>query len=306
MGTAVANRQNLLDWVQLRDYTAPAAIAALADQDSMTPYGRKIFYVNHPAIDSKDSFFNLCPSGGEKTIVLGCYHSDQRGIFLLSVNDPRLDGVTQVTAAHEMLHGAYDRLSGADRQEVDAMLLDYYRHGLKDPRILSTIDAYKQSEPDDVVNEMHSVFGSEVSSLPAPLEQYYKRYFTNRAQVAGFANQYEAEFTSRQTIVQRDDKQLDSLKAQISSAEADLKAMQAQLTSQQSQLIHLRASGNVAAYNAGVPIYNNMIDTYNAEVDSVKALIDQFNQLVNERNAVAFEEDQLINALSQQSVPAKR
>ena len=33
----------------------------------------------------------------EKTIILGCYHSDQEGIFVYNVTDPRLSGVEQVT-----------------------------------------------------------------------------------------------------------------------------------------------------------------------------------------------------------------
>ncbi len=307
MGTAAANRQNVLDWAQLRNYSAPPSIASLADQDTMTAAGRRIFYVNHPAIQDRSIFFTQCPTGGsEKTIVLGCYHGNQRGIFLLSVADPRLNGVTQVTAAHEMLHAAYDRLSRQDRVKVDAQLQDFYHHDLHDQRILDTIEAYKQSEPNDVVNEMHSVFGTEVASLPPQLEHYYTRYFANRHLVANYAAQYQAEFTSRQTTVTQDDARLSQLKTQIETAEADLKTKQATIHTQQSRLLQLRDSGDVSSYNAGIPAYNNLIDGYNDEVRASKDLIDQYNQLVTQRNAIAFEEDQLINALSAGDAPLKQ
>ncbi|HXR49437.1 MAG TPA: hypothetical protein VN778_00200, partial [Verrucomicrobiae bacterium] len=154
LGTAAANRNNIYDWWQLRGYRAPSTVAGLATQDTMTSYARKLFYVNHPAIEDKATFGNKCPNnGGEQTIVLGCYHSDEAGIFLLGVNDPRLAGVEEVTAAHEMLHAAYDRLGTADRNNVDALLMDYYNHDLHDQRLLNTIAAYKKSEPHDLVNE---------------------------------------------------------------------------------------------------------------------------------------------------------
>src|SRR5487761_1808429 len=96
------NRQNISDWLSLRGYNEPASIAELSSEDTMTAYAQKVFKVNHPVIANKSLFNTECPNnGGEKTIVLGCYHSDQAGIYLLSVTDPLLNGVEQVSAAHE-------------------------------------------------------------------------------------------------------------------------------------------------------------------------------------------------------------
>jgi uncharacterized protein (DUF3084 family) len=232
--------------------------------------------------------------------VLGCYRGGQNGIYLLSVSDPRLAGVEQVTAAHEMLHAAYDRLSTKQRTSVDAMLQDYYQHDLSDARIKATIDAYKQTEPNDLVNEMHSIFGTEIASLPAPLETYYKQYFTNRQAVAGFAAQYQAEFTSREDTIKADDAQLATMKTQIQSQEADLKTKHANLDAESQHLQAERSSNNISAYNAGVPGYNADVNSYNAEVDSLQALVSQYNGLVQTRNAVAQETDQLTNEINSQ------
>jgi len=300
LGLALINRQNIQDWWRLRNYQEPADIAQLASQDTMTAYAQKVFEVNRPAIDDKSSFAKTCPNNsGERTVlVLGCYHSDQAGIFLLGVSDPRLNGVEQVTAAHEMLHAAYDRLSSSERKKVDAMLTDYYQHGLKDARVRSTIDDYKKSEPNDVVNEMHSVFGTEVANLPSGLENYYSRYFTDRSKVTEFAASYESEFTSRQAAAANYNSQLTSLKSQIDNMEADLKSKQTSIDSQQANLVSLKNAGKYSAYNAGVPGYNALIDAYNAEVDSVKNLINQYNTILANLKAVALEEDQLVQELS--------
>jgi hypothetical protein len=299
-GIAVAvERQNLSDWWRLRGYQAPATVAQLATQTTMDAYARKIFYVNHPDIESKNSFYNSCPNnGGEKTVVLGCYHSNQRGIFVLSVQDSRLYGVEQVTAAHEMLHAAYDRLSARDKTYVDGLLMNYYKHDLHDQRLLSTIAAYKQSEPNDVVNEMHSVFGTEVAHLPKPLETYYKRYFTDRQKVAEYAAQYEAAFTSRQQQVKQDDTTLANLKAQISADETELQIQKQAIADDQQRLNSLSQKHDYSAYNAGVPAFNAKIDTYNALVGETRDLIAQYDALVQKRNAIALEENQLVNDIS--------
>ena len=301
IGGLAANRQNLIDYAKLRNYQAPPAIAKFADQDTMTTYGRKIFYVNHPAIETKGDFNKFCPNasnGGEQTIVLGCYYGNQQGIFLLTVSDPRLDGVQQVTAAHEMLHGAYDRLSTKERARIDSLLLNFYHNDLKDQRLKDVVDAYKKSEPNDVVNEMHSIFGTEVTNLPTDLEAYYQRYFTDRHAVSGFADRYQSEFTSRQAAVIQDDAKLATLRTQIDSTEADLKAKEGSISTQQADLVAKRNSGNVAAYNAGVAPFNALVDNYNSGVRSIQGLIAQYNQIVAHRNSIALEEDQLVKDLT--------
>lgn len=297
-GAVFSERQTIYDQWQLRGYTAPVVVADLATQDGMTSNARRIYYVNHPDILTGAQFNLECPSnGGEKTIVLGCYHGGQKGITLLSVSDPLLNGVEQVTAAHEMLHAAYDRLSSSEKNKIDAMLQDYYRHDLHDARLLAIIDAYKLSEPNDVVNEMHSVFGTEISNLPVPLEQYYQRYFTNRMDVVAFAAKYQAEFTNRQNIVAQDDAQLATLKTQIEFMQSDLAAQLVIINDEQAKMTALRSS-DVRAYNASVPSYNRLVDKYNSEANSLQSLIAQYNQLVNSRNTVALEVDQLAKELN--------
>jgi hypothetical protein len=291
------------DWIKLRNYTAPSTIAALATDDTMTPLAVHDFYINHPDQENAATFNKNCPAGTEKTIVLGCYQSNQRGIFLYNVTDTRLDGVEQVTAAHEMLHAAYDRLSTKKRDYVDGLLEDYYKNDLHDQRLLGTIAAYKKSEPNDVVNEMHSVFGTEVMQLPAALETYYKQYFTDRQKIATYAAAYQGEFVTRQNQVAADDAQLAKLKSAFTADEADLEARNTDLQSLQTQMNTEKQRGQIAEYNANVPKYNAKVDAYNVEVGTVKQLVAQYNQLVVARNAIAVEEQQLSQALNSQAAP---
>lgn len=291
------HRNELYDWARLRDYTPPAAVTSLADQTTMTSSARRLFYVNRPQIQDRDAFNVSCPSnGGEQTIILGCYHDHETGIFVYNVTDAQLSGVQQVTAAHEMLHGAYERLSPHERDKVDALLEDFYANGLQDKRVKDTIDAYKKSEPNDLVNEMHSIFGTEVASLPPALEAYYKQYFTNRQQVVAYATQYQQAFTSREAQIAQYDAQLKSLKADIEQKESDLEAQAAVLNSTRSQVERSNDRFQIEAYNAKVGDYNSLLQTVNGQIN-------QFNSILDKRNAIALEEKQLYQSINSGLAP---
>lgn len=305
LGLVAVNRQAILDWWKLRSYQAPAEIAQLATQDTMTDYSRKVFYVNQPALVNKSDFATRCPNaGGEKTIVLGCYHSGQSGIYLLDVTDPRLEGVEQVTAAHEMLHAAYERLNSEERQKVDKLLQAYYDNGLTNERIRQTVESYKQSEPTELLNEMHSIFGTEVAQLPAELEAYYKRYLADRSKVTAFAAQYDAAFTSRKAERERIAQQLTDLKTQLDSRKAEFGTQKQNLETMYQDLISKRDSGDIAAYNAGVTRYNNLLDEHRGTYSEIQTLVARHNELVERHNALAFEEGQLYKELGAPEAPA--
>lgn len=297
-----ANAQAIYDWWRLRGYTPPASVAQLADQDTMNGYTQHLFYLNRPRLLSDvGSFRKYCPEN-QDTIVLGCYHPGQNGIFIYDVQDPKLAGVQQVTAAHEVLHSVYARLSASDRRSLDSQLEDFYRHGLKDPRVIAEVKLYQKTEPNDVMDEMSCTFGTELAKLPPDLEAYYKRYFDDRAKIVAYEQQYESEFTRRQILIKQYDSQLTAMKASIDAAESDLNGKQAQLDSEEARLNRERSS-DVAAYNAGVPAYNRLVNAYNAEISSTRALIERYNALVAERNQVAGELASLDKALDTRLTP---
>lgn len=291
------NKQNIRDWWVLRSYQPPATVSSLADQIDLTPESRKFFYVNKPEIINDSRFIQACPSGSrEKTIVLGCYHGNQFGIFILDVKDSRLAGVEQVTAGHEMLHAAYDRLSSSDKERVDKMLTDYYKT-ITDDRIKDTIEAYKVSEPNDIPNEMHSIFGTEIPNLPPNLENYYSKYFKNRATVVGYSQRYQSEFTTRKNKIADADAQLTVYKTKIDNLETQLKQEVAVIDSRDEQMSSLKDSGNYEAYNAMVGPYNKLVYAYNAQINNLQSLIDKHNALVAQRNAIVLEQSQLMDSL---------
>ncbi len=298
-GVLFAKRNNILDYLALRGYQPPAAIQTLAAETTMTPIAERLFFVNKPVLAEKKLFNQHCTDGIDQVATLGCYKGDRRGIYLYDVTDARLNGVEEVTAAHEMLHQAYDRLSAAEKQRVDALLQAYYEQ-LKDPFILDQMETYKKTEPGQLVNEMHSIFGTQVHTLPPDLETYYKQYFTDRTKIIAFYEQYQAEFTKRRTQIAAYDAQLDSLKDQIETHKASLKRREAQLTAQRNQLDALLDQNRIAEYNQAVPGFNDLVNGYRAEVSETNRVINEFNNVLDARNAIAVQEQELQKALDSQ------
>jgi hypothetical protein len=303
IATGATHSYLVTDWLKLRNYAPPASITQLADQTSMSGEARHLLYINHPAVEDKATFNSNCDKFGEQTIVLGCYRGVQRGIHVLAVTDDRLQGVEQVTIAHETLHAAYDRLGSKEKSRVNAMLQDYASTQLKDPRILAILKNYEKTEPGQQLNEMHSIFGTEVSDLPAPLEQYYGQYFTNRKAITAYADQYQAAFTSRQAAIQQYDAQLKALGATIKSNTARLTVQKSQVEDTSRQLDAYRNSNNIERYNAGVKPYNQSIDAYNALLIETKQQIENYNQIVTKRNVIATQTQELQQAIDSSNLP---
>lgn len=293
--TAWVQRNAIFDAWRLRSYSPPAAVSHIADTTTMTDSSRRLFYVYRPDIMDDKTAFNARCTSSEQTIVLGCY-IQRDGIYLYNVSDQRLNGVIEVTAAHELLHAEYDRLSRSERARIDALTAQV-ASTLTDERLKQTIENYRSRDPSVVPNELHSILGTEVDNLPDELEQYYKQYFTDRKAIVHMANTYKEAFNQREQDVKSIDAQLASLKAQIDKLNSSLETQQANLRTQLQELQRLKQSGQTEEYNAGVPVYNQAVATYNADVKRQRELVQQYNNLVEQRNNLAIEENELIKAI---------
>ncbi|MBI4034308.1 hypothetical protein HY380_00240 [Candidatus Saccharibacteria bacterium] len=286
-----SKRDAVYDWWRLRGYDPPKTVVELAKHGTMTDKARHLFYINRPALIADKTKFQKACTKTEQTIVLGCYQSPQLGISIFDVRDKRLAGVEEVTAAHEMLHAAYDRLSSDERQQIDGWLNDFYKNDLKDQRIKKNIASYKKTEPKDIVNEMHSIFGTEVRQLPSNLEKYYQRYFGNRLKVVAYSEKYEAEFTAREQQAKEILTQLKSLEAQISQSQANLAAVRQQLEADR---------GSIDS-QAEADAFNARVNAYNAEVANLNSLVDQYNSLRLQYNQLVLQQRQLLKAIDTRS-----
>jgi Skp family chaperone for outer membrane proteins len=297
-----ANRDNVLDWWTLRGYDPPQHIAQLAEDTAMTGYAERLFYVNKPTLDDKETFNVNCAGILTEAAVLGCYKGDRRGIHIYDVTDERLHGIEEVTAAHEMLHQAYDRLSADERARIDGLLNDFYQNGLQNADVRNKISLYEE-EHAPLANEMHSIFGSEVAELPGELEEYYARYFNDRAKVVSFHQQSRAAFNEYRNEIASYDQRLAALQTEISNNEAILEQRLRDINQRRAKLDAHLAADQIDAYNQGVPAFNSLVESYNNLLSRTQTLANDYNGLVAERNALAVQVTNLNAALDSRLTP---
>lgn len=292
--SAWSQRQDISDWYRLRNYQPSQEIEQLAVSTTMTDLGQKLFYVHRPSLEDKQSFNQNCRDS-EKSLVLGCYVHGQ-GIYIYNVRDERLGAIKEVTAAHEMLHAAYDRLPTDERNRIDNLLVNTF-NDVQNERIEKTIENYRNKDASVVPNELHSILGTEVRELPQELDDHYAKYFKDRMQVVVMAEGYEKVFAERQAKIASYDDRLQALRTQIDTNQARLSEDSARIASERARMENLLAQKRSEEYNAAVPGYNALVRSYNGLITTTKGLIDEFNEIVKLRNDIASEENELIKAL---------
>lgn len=243
-------RQTILDYTRAFQYKPTDAIVSIVQRTSMSDQGRLLLYASSPEILGAPQFATECPLQTEKTsTILGCYASQR--IYVYDVTNAELDGIKDVTAAHEMLHAAYDRLSGPERSRIDALLDAEYGRLKSDRAFVDRVKLYDKIEPGERSNELHSIIGTEVAQIGQELEQYYARYFKDRSKVVELQRKYSSVFTS---LKQKSDELVSYLNT-LAGAINDQRA----------------------EYNARVDTLNKKIALFNAAAKSGDLSTSQFN-----------------------------
>lgn len=260
----------------------------------MSDEGRRYFYVSDPQINEKKTFNENCPTT-EEASVLGCY-THQR-IYIMRVEREELDGIMEVTAAHEMLHAAYDRLDGDTRSRITGLLEEEFDRQ-NDERIARLMDRYEASGGSDVrQNELHSILPTQVAELSPELEEYYSRYFTDRSRVVDLYNQYAGTFEDIRGRIESLRNQVDSLRDTIDTLEEQITAQRQRVDELNTRLERYKRNNNTEAYNELVPEQNAAVNEYNSMVDRYRSLISRHNQKVEELNESVLLQNELVNSI---------
>lgn len=224
------NYQSLIDQVVVSRFKPSQEVSQIASDIKFTDRGKFLFLAAQPELDNRDNFNSHCSKKAEQTVVLGCYLGLYH-LYIYNVSDPRLAGVRQVTAAHEMLHAAYDRLNYSEKQRVNSMIEAALTEVEKtQPSLAERLKVYDKIEPGERINELHSILGTEAASLPADLEQYYAQYFVSRSVITNFAASYDKVFGDIKNQQNQLKAELDALSSEIDSLTAQYNADSTSLT----------------------------------------------------------------------------
>jgi hypothetical protein len=279
---AIIYRQQIYDQINYWDYTPSSQMASFVQRDAMSGEGKLLFYSAHPQLDDATQFNKNCTTSSSNMAIIGCY--DGQNIYIYNVTNTQLDGIRDVTAAYEMLHAAYKRLSPSDLAQVNQLVEAEYSK-LNDPTINQLVSFFATSEPGQRDNELFSIIATQIPNISPKLEAYYSRYFTNRQAVVALYNKYISVFKSLKT-------KADNLSSQITTMISTISSLSSQ-------------------YNTNAQQLNSDIDTFNteakdgyftsvAEFDSARAvLVQRTAELESDRSTIQSDIGTYQNLLTQ-------
>jgi hypothetical protein len=304
-GWLVFNRQLVIDQLSVWQYQPSSAVASLATRTDMNGNGRFIFYASQPAIEDSQAFNQNCTRKEQSTAILGCY--DGRRIYVYNVTNAQLDGIQEVTAAHEMLHAAYQRMSPSEKATVDALLEAEYAKLKDNQDMADRLAFYARTEPGERDNELHSVIGTEVADISPALEAHYKQYFSDRQAVVALHTKYDSVFTAIQTQSAQLSAQLTALGTAIEQGSASYNAGVAQLN-QDIAAFNDRAANNgfssQYAFNVARGALVTRVNDLNTQRDTINSDVAQYNALRDQLSQLAVQSDALNRSIDSRLSPA--
>lgn len=297
------NRVYVIDQVAVWNYKPSQTMTDISAKSAMTDHAKFLFYASHPSIEPSNSFNTHCKNDSEKTAVLGCYM--KRQIYLYDITDQRLTGIKEVTAAHEMLHAAYDRLPDAKKKTINT-LIDEAASRNSSEALTKRLAAYEQTEPGERYNELHSILGTEATSLPDELERYYAEYFTNRLAVTAMYQRYEQVFTQLESqqkeLVARLNELADSINRRSSSYGTAFSGLQRDIS-------NFNARANAGSFSSESQFYQERAQllsrqtTLSAERNAILAMIEEYDSKKTELDALAVQFGELQRSINSKSLP---
>jgi len=296
----IANKQYIIDEFNVFQYKPASEIQTISDKTTFTDKGKFYFYASNPSVQTASDFNNSCKRLESNNAILGCY-TDKR-IYVYDVENKQLDGIQEVTAAHETLHAIWDRMSDSDKTTVGSLLDDAYSK-IKDSDLSSRMDYYSRNEPGERLNELHSILGTEYPNLGTGLENYYKKYFNDRSKIVEFHKSYQSVFDNLklqseslyndiQTKKTAIDASIAKYNSDILALESDYNALQASLSS-----VDRSSTYQVNQYNSKVQSLRSRseaLDTSRAQI--IKAQ-DAYNKEVAQYNQLVVASNDLVNSI---------
>jgi hypothetical protein len=239
---ALTHRQYISDQLTVWNFHADSVVDNYISRSTMTGEGSFLFLASQPKIATAQQFNSVCANHEEGSGVLGCYLPSTKTITLFDVVDPRLDGIEEVVAAHEMLHAAWDRMGDQERNELAPLLNAEFARLSDDKDLVARMGYYSRNEPGERLNELHSILGTEIAQLSPALEKYYSSYFSDRKALVALHVKSNAVFVD--------------LAAKSAVLVADLAVLKTGIET------------DYASYNAGYDVLNRDVSNFNTKADN--------------------------------------
>ena len=266
-------------------YRPTSEMVEIRESLGLTGTGARIFNASLPELQEKQEFNLNCREVENESAILGCYRDDR--IFVYNIVDEELPGIRELTAAHELLHAVYDRMSSEDRAKWRNELVAVYREN--QDVLGDEIDLYGDSEKQE---ELYVRAGTEIASLPEVLEAHYAEIFEDQDKIVGYYNSYIRVFREIEAKLTSLYEEISDLNGEI---ETKVSEYEAGVLSLNSEISEFNTCANTADCFSSVYAFNRrraeLVARQNelsAAYDEIGALVAKYNEMIEEYNEYAL------------------
>ena len=152
----------------------------------LTYNGQLVFKASRPVVDDSQNFNSSCGTTDLSAPVLGCYENST--IHIYNIEEPALTGIMESTAAHELAHAIWARMSDGEKKALEPVLEEVYN---KNSDSLAVLSEYAKGARTD---ELFARAATEIKNVPSELEKIYADYFVDRSKIVSFFDNYYSVF----------------------------------------------------------------------------------------------------------------
>ena len=283
------------DYVLAYGYRESADVRKSAASLNLTNYSVRLLKASNTQIFDAKQFNISCANfkAKESDRLLGCYFDDK--IYVYNITNPELENSENVTLAHELLHAGWDRMSAKQKLSLKDILDEQLTRGIS-PDSQKAIDVYKQKglTGDDLMNEVHSILGTDEPNLSTELENHYKKFFEQRANIVNLSIGINKVFQDIEKQITTYQQNLDLLGKQIDDVQNKIKLSNSEYYRLTAIADSRLNAGDYSGYNAMVGPINSLVNSANSLDAEQQRLIAEFNVKVAEFNKL-IEKYNLLN-----------
>lgn len=301
---AILYGQKAYDYFKAQSFTPSSEIANVSERLKLTSYGQTLFYASSPTLQDQKLLNANCQSAERTVAILGCYY--KRDIHLFDVTNSELDGAKEVTAAHEMLHAAYDRLNVFERQRVNRLLEEEYARVNDDPDLQKLMSYYQNKEPGAELNELHSIIGTTIENISPDLEKYYGQYFEDRDMIVEMNRNYTEVFKRLDAEADDLSVKINTLGEGIEKDSENYEADRAQLELDVNSFNERASSGDYgtrAEFNSARQLLVARIANLTSRQQEINTRIDEYNSYVSRLNELSVRVSELNQGINGVAAP---
>ena len=291
----VLNRAWIYDWFRGITYQPNAEMAGIRGKLNLTGRGEFLFNATQPELNEADAFNANCRQDESEVAVLGCYTAGN--IYVYNITDAKLDGIRELTAAHELLHAVWARMGSKERENLRPILQQVYQNNLS--VLKDDIETYAD---DEWIEEIFVRAGTEIKKLPDVLEEYYTEIFDDQDAIVDFYESYIAVFREIKMKMEGLASEIEVLRDSINVKMTEYENKVNQLEVDITRFNNCAETAGCFATEAEFYVQRNTLVARESEInllnDEIDNMIDDYNLKVDEYNADALESRKLQNMIN--------